>query len=76
MDGLTKAMAAFAREVELVPVWIENLGRAMPKGHLVPLPLLCTLSFGEPLMLQAGESKEQFLARTRQALLELAPIAE
>lgn len=63
-------------EVELVPVWIENLGRAMPKGHLVPLPLLCTLSFGEPLMLQAGESKEQFLARTRQALLELAPIAE
>ena len=63
-------------EVELVPVWIENLGRAMPKGHLVPLPLLCTLSFGEPLMLRPDESKEQFLARTRQALLALAPVAE
>lgn len=63
-------------DVELVPVWIENLGRAMPKGHLVPLPLLCTLSFGQALTLVADESKEQFLARARQALLELAPPAD
>ncbi len=62
--------------VEMVPVWIENLGRAMPKGCLVPLPLLCTLTFGQPITLQAGENKDTFLARARQALLDLAPPAD
>lgn len=60
-------------EVELVPVWIENLGRAMPKGSRVPLPLLCTLTFGPALMLMPDESGESFLTRARQALLDLAP---
>lgn len=62
--------------VELIPVWIENLGRAMPKGALVPLPLLCALTFGPALALQADESKTAFLARARQALLDLAPPAD
>ncbi|SDV46142.1 1-acyl-sn-glycerol-3-phosphate acyltransferase [Chitinasiproducens palmae] len=35
--------------VEVVPVWIGNLNRVMPKGRPIPLPLLCTLSFGAPL---------------------------
>ncbi|HRE17487.1 MAG TPA: lysophospholipid acyltransferase family protein, partial [Rhodocyclaceae bacterium] len=35
--------------VDFVPVWIENLGRALPKGSVVPLPLLCTVRFGLPL---------------------------
>ncbi len=60
-------------EVELVPVWIENLGRAMPKGSLIPIPLLCTLSFGQPLTLAPDEAKADFLARARTALLALAP---
>jgi 1-acyl-sn-glycerol-3-phosphate acyltransferase len=60
-------------EVEFVPVWIENLGRVMPKGALVPVPLLCTLIFGSAFKLQADESKIQFLQRAREALLELAP---
>jgi 1-acyl-sn-glycerol-3-phosphate acyltransferase len=59
--------------VELIPVWIENLGRAMPKGARIPLPLLCTLTFGPALSLQAGEDKTAFLARARQALVDLAP---
>ena len=60
-------------EVEFVPVWIENLGRVMPKGALVPVPLLCTLIFGSALKLQADETRTQFLQRARTALLELAP---
>ena len=60
-------------EVELVPVWIENLGRAMPKGSLIPIPLLCTLTFGQPLVRVADEPKEAFLQRARAALLALAP---
>ncbi|WP_374474534.1 lysophospholipid acyltransferase family protein [Zoogloea sp.] len=63
-------------EVELIPVWIENLGRVMPKGSLIPVPLLCTLSFGPPLAPIDGESRDAFLARARTALLDLAPPAD
>ena len=59
--------------IEMIPVWIENLGRAMPKGSLIPLPLLCTLTFGLPLTLAPDEHKDIFLGRARQALLDLAP---
>lgn len=62
-------------EVEFVPVWIENLGRAMPKGSLIPVPLLCSLSFGPALLAQPGESRNAFLLRCRNALLALAPAA-
>jgi 1-acyl-sn-glycerol-3-phosphate acyltransferase len=58
---------------ELVPVWIENLNRVMPKGEFVPIPLLCTVTFGAPLTLAAGERKTAFRERIRAALLALAP---
>jgi 1-acyl-sn-glycerol-3-phosphate acyltransferase len=60
-------------EVELVPVWIANLNRVMPKGRALPLPLLCTLSFGAPLEHLEEEGKAAFLERARNALLALAP---
>jgi hypothetical protein len=44
-------------QAELIPVWIANLNRVMPKGRVLPLPLLCTTSFGAPLQLQEGEDK-------------------
>jgi 1-acyl-sn-glycerol-3-phosphate acyltransferase len=58
-------------EVELVPVWIENLNRVMPKGEFVPIPLLCTVTLGAPIVLGAGEGKAAFLDRSRNALLAL-----
>ncbi len=69
-------LAGSVPSVEFVPVWIENLGRVMPKGALIPVPLLCTLTFGQPLSLAAGEEKEAFLARCRAAMLALAPPAD
>ncbi len=60
-------------EVELVPVWIENLGRVMPKGAFIPAPLLCTLVFGTPLHPLTDEKRDAFLTRARDALLALAP---
>ncbi|MGL4668784.1 MAG: lysophospholipid acyltransferase family protein [Saezia sp.] len=63
-------------EVELVPVWLENMGRVMPKGAVIPVPLICTLNFGEAMHLTTDESKEGFLERTRQALLNLMPARE
>jgi 1-acyl-sn-glycerol-3-phosphate acyltransferase len=60
-------------EVELVPVWIENLNRVMPKGEFVPIPLLCTVTVGTPMWLGPDEDKAAFLDRSRHALLALAP---
>ncbi|OEO25893.1 acyl-phosphate glycerol 3-phosphate acyltransferase [Pseudomonas sp. J237] len=60
-------------QAQVVPVWIANLNRVMPKGRVLPLPLLCTTSFGPALQLAEDESKEHFLKRCRDALLALAP---
>jgi 1-acyl-sn-glycerol-3-phosphate acyltransferase len=68
------ARVALARpSTECVPVWIENLNRVMPKGEFVPLPLLCTLTFGEPVKPALEETCPAFVERARQALLALCP---
>lgn len=59
--------------VDLVPVWIENLNRVMPKGEIVPIPLICTVSFGAPINLRPDEDKAAFLLRAEAALLAVAP---
>ena len=71
-SGIYHAVAS-RPDVECVPVWIENLNRVMPKGEFLPIPLLCTLSFGEPVRIAPGEAKDAFLDRLRNALLALAP---
>ncbi|MBM3786160.1 MAG: 1-acyl-sn-glycerol-3-phosphate acyltransferase [Acidobacteria bacterium] len=58
---------------EVVPVWIDNAYRVMPKGFIFPVPLLCSMSFGTPLRYTEGEPKEDFLFRLRSAMLELRP---
>lgn len=69
-------LASARPDVDLVPVWIANLNRVMPKGEFVPVPLICTTTFGAPLRLQPGEDKEAFIERAQAALLALAPNAE
>lgn len=66
-------LAAARPEAEFVPVWIDNLSRVMPKGQVLPVPLLCSVTFGAPLRLEANEAKDAFLARAREALLGLRP---
>ena len=63
-------------DVELVPVWIENLNRVMPKGEYVPIPLLCTVTLGAPILLADGEDKTAFLTRSRDALLALRRVGD
>ncbi len=58
---------------ELVPVWVANLNRVMPKGEVIPIPLVCTVTFGTPLRIADGEGKDDFLARAEAALLTTAP---
>jgi len=58
-------------DVELIPVWLSNSQRVMPKGALLPVPLLCSVRFGAPQPLRPGEDKREFLERIRTALIDL-----
>ena len=58
-------------DVELVPAWLANLNRILPKGEIVPIPLLGSVTFGTPLGLKRDEPKEHFLERARQALVRV-----
>jgi 1-acyl-sn-glycerol-3-phosphate acyltransferase len=58
-------------DVELVPAFLENLNRILPKGEVLPVPLLSVLTFGEPLSVQGGETKDAFLERARNAVCAL-----
>jgi 1-acyl-sn-glycerol-3-phosphate acyltransferase len=62
--------------VDLVPVWIHNLNRVMPKGEFIPIPLICKVSFAPPMHVEAAEGKDDFLARARLALLSAGPHPE
>lgn len=66
-------LASTHPEIDLVPVWISNLNRVMPKGEFVPIPLICTVTFGQPMRVRPNEAKDAFLARARAALLALSP---
>lgn len=57
--------------VELIPVYLENLHRAMPKGTFLPIPMICSIHFGAPLARIADECKEAFLARARESVVAL-----
>ena len=59
--------------VQLIPAWIDNVQRVMPKGEVVPVPILCTVTFGAPLQLLPAEDKHDFLNRARAAVLAVRP---
>jgi len=54
--------------VELVPVWIDNLHRVLPKGEFIPVPLACTVTYGQAISLNPNESKDGFIQRAETAL--------
>lgn len=58
-------------DVVLVPAWIHNVQRVMPKGEVVPVPVLCSVTFGAPVRLETDETRAQFLARARLAVMAL-----
>ena len=60
-------------DAQLIPAWIDNVQRVMPKGEVVPVPVLCTVTFGAPLKLEPGEDKRAFLERAREAVIALRP---
>jgi 1-acyl-sn-glycerol-3-phosphate acyltransferase len=61
-------------DVVLVPAWINNIQRLLPKGEYVPVPILCSVTFGAPIKIEAGEERREFLDRARQAVMALREV--
>jgi hypothetical protein len=62
------------RDLELMPVYIDNLNRVLPRGEFLPVPLLSSITIGPPIWLEQGESKVNFLKRAREAVIRLKDI--
>ena len=61
-------------DLEMIPVHVDNMNRILPRGEVLPVPLLSRITFGPPIWLEAGESKTDFLQRAREAVLKLKEI--
>lgn len=57
--------------IQLVPVYLDNMNRILPKGEALPVPMLSRVVFGEPMEMRRDEPKEAFLERARSALEHL-----
>ncbi|MBL8855402.1 MAG: 1-acyl-sn-glycerol-3-phosphate acyltransferase [Planctomycetaceae bacterium] len=58
-------------DLELMPVYLDNLNRILPRGEVLPVPLLSCITIGAPIWLHQGEGKDEFLERARQSVLQL-----
>ena len=67
-------LATLFPDVVLVPAWIDNIQRVMPKGEVVPVPILCSVTFGAPLRVEPGEERRPFLDRARAAVIALRDV--
>ncbi|MFD2236539.1 lysophospholipid acyltransferase family protein [Aureimonas populi] len=72
-SGLFRLATRFP-EAELVPVYLENLSRAFPRGAFLPVPISCHVRIGAPLRLGEGEEKDAFLIRARDAIVAMAQV--
>ncbi|QGW84885.1 1-acyl-sn-glycerol-3-phosphate acyltransferase [Variovorax paradoxus] len=67
-------LATMFPDVVLVPAWIDNVQRVMPKGEIVPVPILCSVTFGAPIRVEEDEERRPFLDRARAAVIALRDV--
>jgi 1-acyl-sn-glycerol-3-phosphate acyltransferase len=64
--------------VVLVPAWINNIQRLLPKGEVVPVPVLCSVTFGAPMKIEQidGQTEDHaaFAERARNAVIALREV--
>jgi len=71
------AMARHRPGVELMPVYLENLNRILPKGEFLFVPLMASATFGHPCLgPEDGCPKAEFLKHAREVLLETGHVTE
>ena len=63
-------------DLELIPIYLNNLNSILPRGKTLPVPMLSRVIFGPPMWLELDERKESFLERARNAILKLKQLEE
>ena len=63
-------LSSLRPDAELIPVHLENLNRILPKGEMLPVPMLSRVVFGRSVR-SASHDKQDFLNAARDALLQL-----
>ncbi|NDV63092.1 1-acyl-sn-glycerol-3-phosphate acyltransferase [Puniceicoccales bacterium CK1056] len=59
-------------DIPMIPVYLENLNRMLPKGTILPIPLISRITVGSPLPFKADHGqRDEFLTEARQALIDL-----
>jgi len=58
-------------DLEIVPIYLANMNRILPKGEVLPVPLIGSVIVGAPMTFDPAEDKHAFLTRAREALLAL-----
>ena len=58
-------------ELELIPVYLDNMNRILPRGEILPVPMCSRVVFGPPIWIEQGEPKNLFLERAREAVIRL-----
>jgi 1-acyl-sn-glycerol-3-phosphate acyltransferase len=66
-------LARWFPKIDIVPAWIDNSYRILPKGYTIPVPMPCSITFGPPLRWKEGQRQEEFLAEVRETLEALQP---
>jgi 1-acyl-sn-glycerol-3-phosphate acyltransferase len=63
-------------DLELIPIYLNNMNGILPKGRSLPVPMLSRVIFGPPMWLEIDERKESFLERARNAVVRLKQLEE
>ena len=53
----------------VVPIWLQNLGRILPKGEFIPVPVFCEIRVGRPL--HPSGNRQEILAEIEAAVHHL-----
>jgi 1-acyl-sn-glycerol-3-phosphate acyltransferase len=61
-------------DLECIPVYLDNMNRILPRGEVLPVPLLSCITFGPPVWLEDREPKADFLERARLAVRRLREV--
>lgn len=57
-------------QIPVIPVYLVNHGRCLPKGEWVPVPFFCEIRVGPPQVFSSGNRRER-LEKLRLAILSL-----
>ena len=57
-------------EVPVIPVFMQGLGKALPRGEWLLVPVICDVVVGEPMY--CSTSRQEFMDRLEKRMKELA----